>query len=160
MTEGSLYLFKCCACVQAPVASRRLRARSGGTRATVAMLVIQPQGGQSLALAVDHDSAATSPRGMPERVSSSFSEHERVEGFYGGVAPSWPGVITRSHPDGGYDVAYDDGGRERHVGASKLTAPASILQQQQATLGRYALPVGTWVEIKVKTCRPCDDSEA
>ena len=97
---------------------------------------------------------------MPERVSSSFGERERVEGFYGGAAPSWPGVITRSYPDGGYDVAYDDGGRERHVSASKLTAPASILQQQQARLGRYALPVGTWVEIKVKWCCPCDDGEA
>ena len=113
------------------------------------MLVIQPLGGGS-ALAGDHALAATKPGSMPEGGDSSFGERDCVEGFYGGAAPSWPGVITRSYPDGGYDVAYDDGGRERHVSTSKLTAPASILQQQQATLGRYALPVGTWVEIKVK----------
>jgi hypothetical protein len=44
-----------------------------------------------------------------------LSVGEEVEARFGGGANFYKGRITAAHPDGSYDVAYDDGDREVNV---------------------------------------------
>lgn len=48
----------------------------------------------------------------------------RVKGHYMGGSETYPGFVSRVRPDGTYDIDYDDGDKERRVGAHLVVLDA------------------------------------
>eukprot|EP00968_Pinguiococcus_pyrenoidosus_P006899 scaffold456_cov252-Pinguiococcus_pyrenoidosus.AAC.1 len=79
--------------------------------------------------------------GYPERPSlESIEEGDVVDARYRGRDRWFPGRITRKHPDGTFDVRYDDGDREQNVDSRlvrKGEAPGSKVRRVRDDTDEY-----------------------
>ncbi|CAM9381976.1 unnamed protein product, partial [Hapterophycus canaliculatus] len=83
-------------------------------------------GEKEIGIAAEHvrtlDSAKSPDKERARAKPAELMEGDRVEADFRGRGRYYPGRISRAHRDGTYDVAYDDGEKERGIGSGLIRA--------------------------------------
>ena len=66
---------------------------------------------------------------------ASYALGSRCEARYAGALKWFRGTIAAAHPNGTYDIAYEDGDRESNVEASLVRAMPTVGQRCEARFG-------------------------